>query len=111
MPSLALVLRLKFHRVTGVSEPGSENDAVPSYKVKVKRGRVLVRMTPATPRQHKPHAQHPLARPVRRKPGPVRVVGISATMQYPANPRYSTSEALLEVVLRTRASNSSVRRN
>ena len=89
----------KFHRVTGVGEPGSEEDAVPSYKVKVKNGRVLVRTAPATKRQHKPHAPHPLARPVRRKPGPVRVVGISATAQDSANPRYSTSEALLEIAL------------
>jgi nitrite reductase/ring-hydroxylating ferredoxin subunit/multimeric flavodoxin WrbA len=89
----------KFHRVTGIGEPGSEDDAVPSYKVKVKGGRVLVRMTPATPRKHKPHALHPLARPIRRKPGPVRVVGISATAQDLANPRYSTSEALLEIAL------------
>jgi len=89
----------KFHRVNGCGEPGSEDDAVPSYKVKVKDGRVLVRMTPATPRKKKPHAPHPLARPIRRKPGPVRVVGISTTAQDPANPRYSTSEALLEVAL------------
>lgn len=89
----------KFHRVTGLGEPGSVDDAVPGYKVKVKGGRVLVRMTPATSRKHKPHAPHPLARAVRRKPGPVRVVGISATAQDPANPRYSTSEALLEVAL------------
>jgi nitrite reductase/ring-hydroxylating ferredoxin subunit/multimeric flavodoxin WrbA len=89
----------KFHRVTGCGEPGSEDDAVPSYKVKVKDGRVLVRTAPATPRKKKPHAPHPLARPVRRKPGPVRVVGISATAQDPKNPRYSTSEALLEVAL------------
>jgi len=61
----------KFHRVTGVGEPGSEDDAVPSYKVKVKFGRMLMRRTPATPRKHKPHAPHPLARPVRHKPGPV----------------------------------------
>src|SRR5882672_6188032 len=52
----------KFHRVTGIGEPGSEDDAVPSYKVKVKGGRVLVRMKPATPRKYKPHAPHPLAR-------------------------------------------------
>jgi nitrite reductase/ring-hydroxylating ferredoxin subunit/multimeric flavodoxin WrbA len=89
----------KFHRVTGSGEPGFQADAVPSYKVKVKDGRVLVRKSPATPRKHKPHAPHPLARPIRRKPGPVRVVGISATAQDPANPRYSTSEALLEVAL------------
>jgi nitrite reductase/ring-hydroxylating ferredoxin subunit/multimeric flavodoxin WrbA len=89
----------KFHRVTGIGEPGFEDDAVPSYKVKVKGGRVFVRLTPATPRKKKPHTPHPLARPVRRKPGPVRVVGISATAQDAANPRYSTSEALLEVAL------------
>ena len=89
----------KFHRVTGIGEPGFEGDTVPSYKVKVKDGRVLVQKTPATPRKRKPHAPHPLARPIRRKPGPVRVVGISATAQDPANPRYSTSEALLEVAL------------
>jgi len=89
----------KFHRVTGIGEPGSEEDAVPSYQVKVTNGRVLVQMTPATPRKKKPHAPHLLARPVQREPGPVRVVGISATAQDPANPRYSTSEALLEVAL------------
>ena len=67
--------------------------------MKVKAGRVLVRMTPTTPRKHAPHSPHPLARPVRREPGPVRVVGISTTAQDPANPRFSTSEALLEVAL------------
>jgi nitrite reductase/ring-hydroxylating ferredoxin subunit len=35
----------KFHHVTGIGEPGSEEDAVPSYKVKVKGSRVLVRMS------------------------------------------------------------------
>lgn len=89
----------KFPRVTGSGEPGFEDDAVPGSKVKVKDGRVLVRMSPATPRKKKPHAPHPLARPVRREPGPVRVVGISATAQDPANPLYSTSEALREVAL------------
>ena len=89
----------KFHRVTGLGEPGFEDDAVPSHEVKLENGRVLVRATPATPRQKKPHAPHPLARPVQRTPGPVRVVGISATAQDPANPRYSTSEALLKVAL------------
>jgi nitrite reductase/ring-hydroxylating ferredoxin subunit/multimeric flavodoxin WrbA len=89
----------KFHRVTGIGEPGFEKDTVPSYKVKVKGGRVLVRTPPATKRKHGPHAPHPLARPVRRQPGPVRVVGISTTAQDPANPRFSTSEALLEVAL------------
>ena len=89
----------KFHRCTGVGEPGYEEDAVPSHELKVEQGRLLVRATPATPRKKKPHAPHPLARPVKREPGPVRVVGISTTAQDPANPRFSTSEYLLGVAL------------
>ena len=89
----------KFHHVTGIGEPGYTDNAVPSHEVKVKSGRVLVRATASTPGRKKPQAPHPLARPIRRKPGPVRVVGISTTAQDPANPRYSTSEALLEVAL------------
>jgi nitrite reductase/ring-hydroxylating ferredoxin subunit/multimeric flavodoxin WrbA len=89
----------KFHRLTGCGEPGFEDDAVPCYDVKVELGRVLVRVTASTPRKKKPHEPHPLARPIKREPGPVRIVGISATAQDPANPRFSTSEALLEVAL------------
>jgi len=89
----------KFHRLHGKGEPGFEDDAVPSHEVKVEKGRLLVRTTPTTQRCKKPHAPHPLARPVKREPGGVRVVGISTTAQDPANPRYSTSEALLEVAL------------
>jgi nitrite reductase/ring-hydroxylating ferredoxin subunit/multimeric flavodoxin WrbA len=89
----------KFHRLNGRGEPGFEGDAVPSHEVKVENGQLLVRATPATARCRLPHAPHPLARPVKREPGPIRVVGISTTAQDPANPRYSTSEALLEVAL------------
>ena len=32
----------KFHRVTGVGEPGFEEDCVPAFPVKVEKGRVLV---------------------------------------------------------------------
>jgi hypothetical protein len=46
-------------------------------------------------RHKKPHEPHPLARPVRREPGPVRVAGISTTVMDRANPRYSGSEELL----------------
>lgn len=90
----------KFHRLDGKGEPGFEDDAVPSHEVKVENGHLLVRVTPATARCKKPHAPHPLARPVKRDPGGIRVVGISTTVQDPANPRYSTSEALLEVALK-----------
>lgn len=89
----------KFHRLTGVGEPGSEDDQVPRYRVKVKQGRLFVTTKPTTVRHKSPHPPHPLARPVHRKPGAVRVVGISTTGQDPEHPRYSTSEALLEVAL------------
>lgn len=89
----------KFHRVTGLGEPGYEEDAVPRHEVKVENGRVLVSVRAVSARTKKPHTEHPLARPVERAPGPVRVVGISTTGQDPAYPRYSTSEALLGTAL------------
>lgn len=89
----------KFHRLHGKGEPGFEQDAVPSHEVKVENGRLWVRSQPATERCKSPHAPHPLARPVKRAPGGLRVLGLSTTAQDPANPRYSTSEALLGVAL------------
>ena len=89
----------KFHCQTGVGEPGYEADRVPAHDVKVEGGRVLVRNTPSSARAKKPHAPHPLARPVQREPGPIRVLGISTTAMTADHPRYSTSDALLEHAL------------
>jgi multimeric flavodoxin WrbA/nitrite reductase/ring-hydroxylating ferredoxin subunit len=89
----------KFHRCTGSGEPGYEGDRVPSHAVKVEHGRVLVSAQPLTPRGHLPHAPHPLARTPEPVAGPIRVAGISTTIMQPGNPRYSTSEALLDVAL------------
>jgi nitrite reductase/ring-hydroxylating ferredoxin subunit/multimeric flavodoxin WrbA len=89
----------KFHRRTGQGEPGYEEDAVPSYEVKVVSGRVLVRAMPVSRRSRKPHAPHPLARAPVREPGPVRVLGISTTAMTDGEPRYSTSEDLLDSAL------------
>ena len=86
----------KFHRQTGVGEPGFEADRVPAYEVRVDDGRVLVRHAATSTRTHKVHAPHPLARPVQREAGPVRVLGISTTAMTADHPRYSTSDALLE---------------
>ena len=87
----------KFHCRTGEGEPGFEADKVPTHEVKVEHGRVLVNRTAATKRARKPHSPHPLAREVRREPGPIRVAGISTTAMNAEHPRYSTSDALLEV--------------
>ncbi|MBK8479985.1 MAG: NAD(P)H-dependent oxidoreductase [Proteobacteria bacterium] len=89
----------RFHRIEGHGEPGFEEDAVPAYRTRVRDGRVEVSRAPHTKRAKKPHAPHPLARPVRREPGKPRVVGISTTVMQPDYPRYSTSEALLETAL------------
>ena len=69
----------KFHRCTGLGEPGFEEDAVPAYPVKVEGGRVLVDLAAGTKRTKKPHDPHPLARKIVREPGPLRLAGISTT--------------------------------
>ena len=85
----------KFHRCTGKGEPGFEADAVPAYAVKVEGGRVLVDMASATRRTRAPHPPHPLSRPIRREPGPLRLAGIATTAMDEANPRFAGSEHLL----------------
>ena len=86
----------KFHCRTGIGEPGYEADRVPAYDVRVEHGRVLVRNAATSKRAHKPHIPHPLARPVRREAGPIRILGISTTAMTAEHPRYSTSDELLE---------------
>jgi len=89
----------KFHSRTGEGEPGFESDCVPRYELREEGGRLWVNLTPATRRHKNPHVPHPLARHPERAPGPVRVLGLSTTVMDPQFPRYSTSEALLEVAL------------
>ena len=89
----------KFHRVTGLGEPGFEDDSVPRHDVKVENGRLYVSVEAVTRRHKMPHLPHPLERNPERADGPIRVVGISTTNMDPGNPRYSTSEALLDVAL------------
>ena len=85
----------KYHWRTGLGEPGYEGDAVPQYDVRVVDGRLHVSTSPLSKRTHLPHPPHAVARKVERAPGPVRVLGISATNMDINNPRYSTSDALL----------------
>jgi len=90
----------KFHCRTGEGEPGFEEDRVPRYDTKIEGGRLYVDVAGATKRNRKPHAPHPLSRPVMREPGPIRVIGISTTVMDAANPRYSTSDALLDSAIK-----------
>ena len=89
----------KYHCTTGEGEPGFEEDRVPRHEVREENGRLLVNLEPATTRSKAPHPPHPLERPLRRESGPVRVVGISTTNMDTANPRYSTSDVLLDVAV------------
>jgi nitrite reductase/ring-hydroxylating ferredoxin subunit/multimeric flavodoxin WrbA len=89
----------KFHRVTGEGEPGYEADRVPRYELKEERGRLFVNLNAVTTRNKLPHDPHPLSRRLERAPGRVRLLGISTTAMDVANPRFSTSDALLEVAL------------
>jgi multimeric flavodoxin WrbA/nitrite reductase/ring-hydroxylating ferredoxin subunit len=92
----------KFHRVSGLGEPGFEEDRVPSFPVKVENGRVLMQLMP-TRRQKAPHEPHSLARPILRAEGPIRVAGISTTAMDKGAPRYSGSDDLLAAALEAAA--------
>jgi nitrite reductase/ring-hydroxylating ferredoxin subunit/multimeric flavodoxin WrbA len=85
----------KFHRKTGVGEPGFEEDRVPRHDLREEDGKLYVNLTPSSKRHKAPHPPHPLERRIVREPGPIRVAGISTTAMDAENPRYSTSEALL----------------
>ena len=63
-------------------------------------GRVLVNLAGASKRIRAPHAPHPLARPIVRAAGPLRLAGISTTAMDEANPRFSGSDHLLGHALR-----------
>jgi multimeric flavodoxin WrbA/nitrite reductase/ring-hydroxylating ferredoxin subunit len=88
----------RWHRATGARD-GFEGDAVPAYTTKLEGGRAYVDLASATARTRKAREPHPLARPVTRTKGPIRVVGISTTVMDRAHPRVSTSERLLEIAL------------
>jgi nitrite reductase/ring-hydroxylating ferredoxin subunit/multimeric flavodoxin WrbA len=89
----------RFHRRTGVGEPGFEADAVPAFATRIENGRAYVDLTSASPRKKLQHDPHPLARKPQRAPGPVRVVGISTTVMNREFPRTSTSLLLLTTAL------------
>ena len=59
----------KFHRSSGMDEPGFEDDRVLAYAVKIENSRVFVDLNSATKRHKKAHPPHPLARKVERAPG------------------------------------------
>ena len=89
----------KFNRKSGSGEPGFEEDRVPQYDLRIDNNHLFINLEPKTKRNKLPHLPHPLERPITRKDGPIRVVGISTTIMDAKNPRYSTSDRLLEIAL------------
>lgn len=89
----------KFHWRTGLGEPGYEADAVPAYASKVEDARLYVDLDSGTKRSRAPHPPHPLGRTAQRQPGDVRVVAISTTSMTEGNPRFSTSDHLLDIAV------------
>ncbi|MBM3515783.1 MAG: Rieske 2Fe-2S domain-containing protein [Alphaproteobacteria bacterium] len=88
----------RFHRCNGHGATAEQGN-VQSYPVKVEDGRVLVDVGTATSRVGSKRAPHPLARPVERAPGPLRLAGISTTAMDPDNRRFSGSDHLLGIAL------------
>lgn len=88
----------QFHRITGSAQPGYE-DKIPTYELKIENEHLFINTIPATKGHAHSHPPHPIARPIKREDGPIRVVGISTTIMDSKNPRYSTSDKLLEVAI------------
>jgi nitrite reductase/ring-hydroxylating ferredoxin subunit/multimeric flavodoxin WrbA len=90
-----------FHRETGHGHPPFEASCLPTHDLKKKNGHLFVNLKPRNKRTHAPHPVHPLEREVKRKKGPIRVLGISTTPIPTWHARYSTSEDLLNIALKS----------
>ena len=89
----------KYHCRSGLGEPGYEAESIPRYDLDTRGDHLWVNLEAATKRSRLPHEAHPLARPIVRDAGGLRVAGISTTAMDPAYPRFSTSEWLLQAAL------------
>jgi multimeric flavodoxin WrbA/nitrite reductase/ring-hydroxylating ferredoxin subunit len=88
----------RFHHETGQAHPPIPA-AVPTYATKIENGRLYASASESSKRVQAHHPAHPLARPVDRQPGPPRLLGISTTAMTKGEPRFSTSDSLLEHAL------------
>lgn len=85
----------RFHRISGEATPGIPA-AVPRYEIKQEGEDLYINLNRSTEAKYAPHPEHPLSRPYKREPGPIRVLGLSTTLMSKNEPRFSTSEALLQ---------------
>lgn len=87
--------------LTGKGPPGFEGDAAAVFAVEERADGVYVETPPVSPRVLAKHEPHPLLHPTPKPAGaPPRVLGISTTAMDDTNPRFSTSDALLEHAMR-----------
>src|SRR5437899_7119882 len=83
--------------VTGKGPAGYDEEQVPSFAVEERTDGVYVQTPPTMPRKLIKHKPSHLLDAHDKPPGaPPRVLGISTTAMDEGNPRYSTSDALLE---------------
>jgi nitrite reductase/ring-hydroxylating ferredoxin subunit/multimeric flavodoxin WrbA len=86
--------------VTGKGPAGYDEEQVPVYRVEVRADGVFVQLPPVMPRHLLKHKPSHLLEPHPKEPGqPPRVLGISTTAMDADNPRFSTSDCLLEYAL------------
>ncbi len=90
----------EYSLITGKGPPGYDEEAVPVFAVEERTDGVYVDTDPVAPRRLAKHDPHPLTVMTPRPPGaPPRVLGISTTAMDDVNPRFSTSDHLLEAGL------------
>ena len=86
--------------ITGKGPPGYEAESVPVFAVEERADGVYVDTEPISPRHLVKHEPHPLSVLTPRPAGaPPRVLGLSTTAMDVGNPRFSTSDHLLEAGL------------
>jgi nitrite reductase/ring-hydroxylating ferredoxin subunit/multimeric flavodoxin WrbA len=87
--------------VTGKGPEGYGEDAAAVFTVEERADGIFVATPPATARKVMKHEPHPLLTPAPKPAGaPPRVLGIATTAMDEANPRFSTSDALLAHAMR-----------
>ena len=90
----------EYSLITGKGPPGYGDDAAAVYAVEERADGIYVQTPPTSPRTVMKHEPHPLLHATPKPAGaPPRILGLSTTAMDDANPRFSTSEALLEHAL------------
>ncbi|MGE5230499.1 MAG: Rieske 2Fe-2S domain-containing protein [Deltaproteobacteria bacterium] len=86
--------------ITGKGPAGYDEEQVPVYALEERRDGVYLKLPPEMPRHLLKHKPSHLLEAHPRTPGaPPRVLGISTTAMDDVNPRFSTSDALLDHAL------------